>query len=66
MSQIHTGITDQMRSLLEQNDIDVSRTTRCSITHDAKGGVTEITVTLLAKKQHDKEPDLEHMHDEVT
>jgi tRNA(Ile2) C34 agmatinyltransferase TiaS len=51
---IHSGITEQMKSLLVENNIDVNRTTSCTITHDAGGGITEIAVTLLAKKQERK------------
>lgn len=52
--KVQTGITDQMRSLLEENGIDVARVTDLKVVQAEAGAPTEITVTLLALKQEPK------------
>lgn len=47
-SRLANTITPQMKALLEENGIDVTRCTDATVHHSPGGAVTEITVTLLA------------------
>lgn len=48
MTKFAARILPEMEAVLRHNGIDVKRVTEAAIHHSAKGGVTEIALTMLA------------------